>query len=114
MTELIIAESCGVPHFNGYTKSNLVRGPLHTQNGDHWATIERSKIARPLNDLSKATKNPFLCEILVRSLTNLVFIERSLRDHWEINEIVESSLSAPWRNRLNSASETSTCFNDIY
>ena len=65
--------------------------------------LSDQKLAQSLNDLSKATKMQFLWEIIVRSLISqpslrrsgkeLAFIEKSLRDHWEINETVEHSLS---------------------
>ena len=45
----------------------ILRGPLH-RTEIVGRSLSNQKYARSLNNLSKATKNLFLCEILVRSL----------------------------------------------
>ena len=73
---------------------------IFTQDGDRWVTIERSKIClisqRSLksNEKDVSVWDPCvlidLSAISTSGWKNLAFIERSLRDHWEI---VERSLS---------------------
>ena len=81
-----------------------VRGPLHGMEIAE-RPLSSQKLARSLNNLSKAMKKLFLWEILVYSLISQPSLlssgkfghtERSLRDNWEIDEIVERSLSVHW------------------
>ena len=79
-----------------------LRGPF-TQEGDHWATSERYKktLARSLKSNEKAVSMGDLCALVDFSAISssgwkhLAFIERSLSDHWEVDEIIECSLSVP-------------------
>ena len=83
----------------------LLRHPLHRTEIVRWP-FEQSKIGpisqRSLKSNKKAISVGDSCPLVdlwaisPLRLKNLAFIERSLRDHWEIDEIVESSLSIHW------------------
>ena len=89
-----------------YSMCSVGKGPF-TQDGGRWVTIEWSTIGlisqRFLKGNKKAVSvgNPCvlidLSAISSSGSKNLVFIERLLRDHWEIDEIVERSLSVRWK-----------------
>ena len=80
----------------------LLRGPLH-RTGIVGRPLSNQKLARSLKSNEKAVSVGDPCELVDLSTNspgwkNLAFIERWLRDHWEIDEILEHSLRDcfPW------------------
>ena len=89
-----------------FLHASYSEGPS-TQNGDRslgncWPVKNRSHLSMVSQKLWKrrfCVRSFVLVDLSVISplrWTNLAFIERSLRDHWEIYETIERSLSAPW------------------
>ena len=82
-----------------------IRGPLH-RTRDRWPTIDRSKVG-PISQSSLKSNEKVVavwdpCVLIDLSAispsgwANLAFFERSLRDHWEIDERSMRLLNAPW------------------